>query len=63
MRFAVAVGFACGLLFNTSLSAQALRIENVTVISPERDTPLHKATVQIRNDRFVGAEAARHRNP
>lgn len=58
MRFAVAVGFSCGLLFNTCLSAQDLRIENVTVISPERDTPLHKATVQIRNERIVAVGKA-----
>lgn len=53
MHSTARLGFACGLLFCACLSAQDLRIENVTVISPEREAPLTKATVLIRNDRIV----------
>jgi imidazolonepropionase-like amidohydrolase len=57
------MGFACGLLlFGACLSAQDLRIDNVTVISPERDAPLHQATVQIRNDRIVAIGKAARNN-
>lgn len=53
MRVAARIGLACGMLFCACVSAQDLRIDNVTVVSPERNTPLSKATVLIRNDRIV----------
>jgi imidazolonepropionase-like amidohydrolase len=58
MRLVASIGFACGLLFCTCLSARDLRIENVTVVSPERDAPLLKASVVIRNDRIVSVGTA-----
>jgi len=62
MRLTASMGFVCGLLFGACLSAQDLRIENVTVVSPERDAPLQQASVQIRNDRIVavGKASSRH---
>lgn len=62
MRVIARMSFACGLLFCAGVSAQDLRIDNVTVISPERDRPLHQATVLIRNDRIVAVGKASSRN-
>lgn len=59
MRFAARIGWACGLWFCACVSAQDLRIDNVTVVSPERDAPLLKAAVVIRNDRIVAVGKAR----
>jgi imidazolonepropionase-like amidohydrolase len=62
MRLIARMGFACGLLFCACLSAQDLRIDNVTVVSPERDRPLPKVTVVIRNDRIVAVGKAPSRS-
>jgi imidazolonepropionase-like amidohydrolase len=62
MHVAARIGFACGLLFCACLSAQELRIENVTVVSPELDRPLPGVTVSIRNDRIVAVGKASERS-
>jgi imidazolonepropionase-like amidohydrolase len=50
-----------------SAAAHDLRIEHVTVVSPERSRPLQDATVVIRNDRIVsisqGSSSAAARTP
>ena len=53
MRLVTGILSACGLMICACVSAQDIRIENVTVVSPERDRPLTKATVVIREDRIV----------
>src|SRR5688500_6342067 len=39
--------------FGVSADAHELRIEHVTIVSPERSSPLRDATVSIRDDRIV----------
>src|SRR5712664_655866 len=44
----MALGLQC-----TSAAARDLRIDHVTIVSPERSRPLQEATVYIRGDRIV----------
>ncbi|MET0534386.1 MAG: amidohydrolase family protein, partial [Steroidobacter sp.] len=53
MRFQTGILFACGLLFGTCAASQDVLIDNVTVVSPERDMPRDRAAVLIRNGRIV----------
>lgn len=46
-------------LFCTSAIAQDVRIEHVSIVSPERSRPMPNATVYIHNDRIVLISAAR----
>ena len=43
--------------FGVSADAHELRIEHVTIVSPERSSPLRDATVSIRDDRIVSISA------
>src|SRR5271168_1328146 len=48
-----ALGLSCA-----SAAAQGIRIQHVTVVSPERERPLPDATVYIQGDRIVSISAA-----
>jgi imidazolonepropionase-like amidohydrolase len=48
-----AFALALAIVLGESAVAQSLRIERVTVISPERTQPLRDATVLVRDDRIV----------
>ena len=56
----VALGICCA-----GAAAQDVRIEHVTIVSPERSSPLQDATVDIHDGRIVsvaaGKSAAAHR--
>lgn len=64
---AVAVTAWLAVLGGYGISAEAheLRIEHVTIVSPERSTPLHDATVSIRDDRIlsISPPTERDRSP
>jgi len=53
IRHAIAMGLLC-----TSAVAHDLRIEHVTIVSPERAAPMHDASVTIRGDRIVAIESS-----
>ena len=61
MRLQAGILLVCALLTCEHLAARDLRIENVSVVSPERDAPLTKATVVIRKDRIVSVGSAPRR--
>ena len=48
---------ASAVILGESAAAASLRIERVTVISPERTQPLRNATVIVRDDRIVSVDA------
>ncbi len=50
---AIVMGLLC-----TQAVAKDLRIEHVTIVSPEREAPLHDAKVTIRDDRIVAIESS-----
>jgi imidazolonepropionase-like amidohydrolase len=54
MSCIAALGLSC-----LSAAAQDVRIEHVTIVSPERPSPLPDATVYVHNDRIVSISPAR----